>query len=195
MVNIGQHCLTLAPRRKVMEPASTRMSRSTSKCALAAWVKAINMTNFKVRSLKERAGEGPMARSWRETGETFQVSAYRGDDGLRLKIPQSNLLTRGLLPALQPSTTIPREERAPLAELTQSYPTLLWKVSDMKLTMWVTEGARGLMCQKRQNCSHRVICVRYCRLVPGLRNAAASQSLPDRRQAINLEWRMMERGG
>lgn len=43
-----------------------------------------------------------------------------GVDGLKLKMPLKSLLTRGWLPALHPSRTIPSEDRAPLAVLTDS---------------------------------------------------------------------------
>ncbi|MPC48757.1 hypothetical protein E2C01_042540 [Portunus trituberculatus] len=58
-----------------------------------------------------------MARRCWSTCWMSQVSAYVGDNTLKLKTPLKNLLTRGRFPTLQPSTIIPSNERASLAVL------------------------------------------------------------------------------
>ena len=135
---------------------------STSKCNVwirAACVRAISITSFKVSSFSVRLWTGARDFSCCRTGVTSQVSEYLGVDGRRLNTPRRSRLTRGWLPALQPSTTMPSDERAPLAVLMQLYPTPLWKVSDKKFIMWFTEGLRKSMSHLLQNCVHLVICV------------------------------------
>lgn len=150
------------------------MFLSTKRCKVwtrAACVRAISMASFRVSSFSVRLCTGDMVLRCCKTGATSQISAYLGVDGLRLNTPRSSLMTRGWLPARHPSTTIPNEERAPLAVLTQSYPTPLWKVSDKKFIMLLTEGLRESISHLRQNCDHLLTCVRYCFSVPGFQEA------------------------
>lgn len=85
----------------------------------------MSVTSLRESSFSDKLCSGCIALIFDKTGEMSQVSVYLGLVGLRLKTPFINLTTSGWFPALQPSTTIPREERALLAVLTHSYPTFL----------------------------------------------------------------------
>ena len=89
-------------------------------CTLVAWVSAINMTSLSVKSLSDKVCNGYMDLSSLSTGCTSQASVYLGRGGLRLNTPFINLITNGWLPALQPFTMMPIEERARLAVLTDT---------------------------------------------------------------------------
>ena len=89
-------------------------------CTLVACVSVINITNFNVSSFKESVCNGLILLNLCSTGLTSQVSVYLGFVGLKLNTPLSSLLTRGWFPVLQPSMTMPSEERAALAVFTHS---------------------------------------------------------------------------
>ena len=108
---------------KVIESFVMIMSFHSIKCyvwILASCVRAISITSLRVKSSRESELGGSMFRSCCRTSRTSQIPAYLGVDGLKLKMPLENLLTRAWFPVLHPSTTIPSKDRAPLAVLTDS---------------------------------------------------------------------------
>lgn len=145
-------------------PLSTK---SYNVWTLGACVRAISETSFSVKSFSDKLCSGCIDFKFPNTWATSQVSVYLGFGGLRLKTPFMNLITSGWFPALQPSTTIPREEKTPLAVLTHSYPTFLWKVLVKKLIIISTVGLRGLKCLLSRNCVHLLMWGLYYLAVPG----------------------------
>ena len=125
ILNFGLDCFKFPFNLTAIESFVMIMCFHSIKCnvwILAACVRAISITSLRVRSLRESEHGGSMFRSCCRTSRTSQIPAYLGVDSLKLKTPLKNLLTRGWFPALHPSTTIPSEDRAPLAVLIDSYP-------------------------------------------------------------------------